>query len=79
MDRIDGTGGMENLGTVEIELGEPTVLIPWHGRALALGLALMDVSGVNLGAALNGSEQRHPLNCLVDGSQAQAGGDAGAL
>jgi hypothetical protein len=79
MDRIDGTGGMQSRGSVGIELRKPTVLIPWHGRALALGLALMDVSGVNLGAALNGLEQRHPLNCLVDGSQVQAGGDAGAL
>ncbi|WP_341318831.1 hypothetical protein WN982_28015 [Paraburkholderia sp. IMGN_8] len=79
MDRIDGTGGMQRRGTVEIERREPTVLIPWRGRALALGLALMDVSGVNLAAALNGLEQRHPLNCLVDGCQVQAGGDAGAL
>ena len=79
MDRIHGTGGMQSPGTIEIELREPTVLIPWHGRALALGLALMDISGVNLGAVINGLEQRHPLNCLVDGCQVRAGGDAGAL
>lgn len=67
MDGIHDMGGTQGWGTVTIEPDEPVFAEPWHGRAFALGLASMGVSGTNLDAFRHGLERLHPLDYLSDG------------
>jgi nitrile hydratase len=67
MDGIHDVGGMQGWGAVEMEPDEPVFDERWEGRAFALGLASMGVSGTNLDAFRHGLERLHPVDYLVDG------------
>jgi pimeloyl-ACP methyl ester carboxylesterase len=59
MSRIADLGGREGLGRVKTPTAdEPVFAQPWEGRAFALTLLSMGVSGRNLDAA------RHAMECL---------------
>jgi nitrile hydratase len=67
MDGIHDVGGMQDWGSVQIQPDEPVFAGRWEGRAFALGLASMGVSGANLDAFRHGLERLHPFDYLVDG------------
>jgi nitrile hydratase len=67
MDGIHDMGGTEGWGTVKIDPDEPVFAEQWEGRAFALSLASMGVSGTNLDAFRHALERQHPLDYLSDG------------
>lgn len=67
MDGLHDMGGMQGWGSVGIDCDEPVFADPWQGKAFALGLASMGVSGTNLDAFRHGLERLHPVEYLIDG------------
>ncbi len=67
MDGLHDMGGTQGWGTVEIDPNEAVFAEEWHGRAFALSLASMGISGTNLDAFRHGQERLHPLDYLSNG------------
>lgn len=67
MDGIHDMGGKQGWGTVTIDPDEQVFAAEWQGRAFAMAIMSMGMSGTNLDAFRHALERLHPLDYLGDG------------
>lgn len=68
MDTVADMGGMQGFGTVDLSPpDDPPFHEPWEGRAFAMGLLSMRVSGTNLNRFRYGLERQDPIDYLAFG------------
>ncbi|MGW9022727.1 nitrile hydratase subunit beta [Streptomyces sp. NPDC055722] len=67
LDGIHDMGGMHGWGDLAPPLPEPVFAEHWEGRAFALSLLSMRLSGRNLDAFRHALERLQPIDYLVDG------------
>lgn len=67
LDGIHDMGGTHGWGKVCPPRDEPVFAAGWEGRAFALALLSIRVSGTNMNAFRHAIERLHPVDYLVDG------------
>jgi nitrile hydratase subunit beta len=68
VDTVADMGGMQGFGTVDLSPpDDPPFHEPWEGRAFAMGLLSMRVSGTNLNRFRYGLERQDPIDYLAFG------------
>ncbi len=68
MDTVADMGGMQGFGTVDLSPpDDPPFHEPWEGRAFAMGLLSMRLSGTNLNRFRHGLERQDPIDYLAFG------------